>query len=220
MFISTLLIDLDDTIYPPSSGVWLEIGKRIEQYMQQRLGLPESQIHSHRVWFYNTYGTTLRGLKALYQIDEDDYLSFVHDVPLEDMLKPDPSLRTILLDLAYKKFIFTNADRNHADRVLRILNLSDCFDGIIDIKALDPYCKPLAGAYETALKIVDEVAERCVFIDDSTKNLAAAKQIGLKVVHVKPDKDDHHQNEYMRIASLLDLPFVLDRYETKDHSST
>ena len=32
-------LDLDDTLYPPSSGVWDAIGERIQIFMMDRLGL-------------------------------------------------------------------------------------------------------------------------------------------------------------------------------------
>jgi fumarylacetoacetase len=44
MSIDTLMIDLDDTLYPPSTGVWGLIGERIDLFMQERVGLPAERI--------------------------------------------------------------------------------------------------------------------------------------------------------------------------------
>ena len=35
---TTLFFDLDDTLYPPSTGVWDAIGDRIDLYIQTRVG--------------------------------------------------------------------------------------------------------------------------------------------------------------------------------------
>ncbi len=69
MTYSTLFFDLDDTLYPANSGLWLEIRSRMEQYMHERLGLPEDKIPELRQIYLEKYGTTLRGLQHEFQID-------------------------------------------------------------------------------------------------------------------------------------------------------
>jgi len=41
--VKTLLIDLDDTTYPTSVGVWPILTERVFQYMQQVVGIPENE---------------------------------------------------------------------------------------------------------------------------------------------------------------------------------
>ncbi|RPJ49158.1 MAG: pyrimidine 5'-nucleotidase, partial [Chloroflexi bacterium] len=60
---TTLLIDLDETVYPSSCGVWDAISDRMEQWMHERLGLPWEEIPTLRKELYHSYGTTLRGLQ-------------------------------------------------------------------------------------------------------------------------------------------------------------
>ncbi|RPH55945.1 MAG: pyrimidine 5'-nucleotidase, partial [Chloroflexi bacterium] len=150
MIISTLFFDLDDTLYPPSSGLWLQIRDRIGRYMLERVGIPADRVRILQRQYFEQYGTTLRGLEANHNIDVADFLAFVHDVPLRDYIQPDPQLRAVLQAIPAKKFIFTNADTKHAERVLRVLELEDCFDGCVDVVAISPYCKPMPQTFSIA----------------------------------------------------------------------
>ncbi|HMN61527.1 MAG TPA: pyrimidine 5'-nucleotidase, partial [Anaerolinea sp.] len=176
---TTLFFDLDDTLYPPSTGVWDAIGDRINLYMQTRVGVPENEVSELREHLYRTYGTTLRGLTLTRGIDPHDYLAFVHDLPLRQYLTPDPRVRPLLSRYSQRKVIFTNADQAHARRVLDVLELADCFDQIIDVLDVAPYCKPMPGAFEQALRLAGETdARSSVFIDDAPHNLKAAREAG------------------------------------------
>ncbi len=180
---STLFCDLDDTLYPASSGLWQAIKERMNLYMHEYLGIPWEEIPRLREMYFQQYGTTLRGLKAHYEIDEQDFLAFVHDLPLERYLKPDLELRRVLEALPQRKWILTNADAGHARRVLRFLQLEDCFEGIIDILQLSPYCKPQAEAFTIALRLAgEEQPQHCVLVDDLPRTVEAARRFGMFAV--------------------------------------
>ena len=209
MPIKTLFFDLDDTLYSPTNGVWDAILVRIELYMQERLNIPAADIPRLRKELFQQYGTTLRGLQILWHVDEHDFVDFVHDVPIDQLLQPDRELRELLLSYPQRKFIFTNADRNHAHRVLNRLDVADCFDGIVDILDVSPYCKPMPEAFATALRKagVSDPSE-CMFLDDGLNNLAGARALGFYTVRVgsrEPDPACH-----AAIAHLGELPEILD----------
>ena len=44
MRFTTIFFDLDDTLYPPSTGLWKTIKERMNIYMRERMGFPEDQI--------------------------------------------------------------------------------------------------------------------------------------------------------------------------------
>ncbi|KAF7823740.1 haloacid dehalogenase-like hydrolase [Senna tora] len=133
-----LLFDLDDTLYPLSSGLSAHVTENIQEYMLQKLAIEETKVSELNVSLYKTYGTTLAGLRAIgYEFDYDDFHSFVHGKLPYDMLKPDPVLRGILLSLPVRKIVFTNSDKAHADRVLHRLGLEDCFERIISFETLN-----------------------------------------------------------------------------------
>ncbi|NOY98498.1 MAG: pyrimidine 5'-nucleotidase [Chloroflexi bacterium] len=179
MNFTTIFFDLDDTLYPASSGLWAAIRGRIDLYMHERLGISWDDIPNLRRQYFETYGTTLRGIQINFDVDEADYLAFVHDLPLAAYLKPDPELRAVLEQLPARKFIFTNADAAHARRVLDILQVADCFDDILDVHAVAPYTKPQPEAFRRALEIAGESSpHRCVMIDDLPRTTRAARELG------------------------------------------
>ena len=188
MHFKSLYFDLDDTLYPASSGLWAAIRERMNAYMQRLMDLPIPEIVSLRQSYLEKYGTTLRGLQAHYIVNADEYLAFVHDLPLEQFIHPDPSLRTLLLSLPQRRWIFTNSDNNHANRVLNILGITDCFDGIIDIRAIEFACKPDKIAYQRALAITgDDDPAQCVIFDDALRNLSPARELGFYTILVGKD---------------------------------
>jgi putative hydrolase of the HAD superfamily len=214
MNFSTLFIDLDDTIYPKDSGVWQAIRQRIDLFVVEKFHLNTEQAMKLRQDLFLRYGTTMRGLQAEYHIDEDEYLAFVHHVPLVQFLKPAPELCAMLRRYPQQKVILTNADTAHARRVLSVLGLADCFESIIDIKAMAPYCKPMPEAFKIALDRAGEPdASRCVLVDDAGHNLQAAHQLGFFTVQVGGNglHEVHRSHEFpdAAIQRLADLPDVL-----------
>ncbi|GMY14502.1 suppressor of disruption of TFIIS-like [Fagus crenata] len=150
-----LLFDLDDTLYPLSSGLATSCRNNIEDYMVEKLGIDKSKILDLGNLLYKNYGTTMAGLRAIgYDFDYDEYHGFVHGrLPYEN-LKPDPVLRSLLLSLPYQKVIFTNADKVHAAKVLNKLGLEDCFEGIICFETLNPTHKSTVSDDEDDIEFV------------------------------------------------------------------
>jgi putative hydrolase of the HAD superfamily len=203
--ISTLLIDLDDTVYPPTVEVWPLVMKRMFLYMRDFLGIPEDEIPAMRDRLFNRYGTTLRGLQIERGIDAKAYLDYVHDVDLSALLSPDPALRSALDRIALPKLIFTNACESHARNVLRLMDLESCFDGIIDVVAVQPYCKPEPEAYHIALELAGSPDPREVLmVDDRLENVAAASSLGMHTVLVSLLPQDGFRT-IPRLALLPDL---------------
>ena len=208
MSLNTVFLDLDDTLYSPSTGIWPAIGVRIDLYMIERLHLPAEKVPALRRKLFTQYGTTLRGLVVTMNVDQVDYLDFVHDVPVDQMLGPDARLRQILSALPQRKIILTNADRKHAGRVLGALKVADCIDQIIDILDITPYCKPQSDAFACALRMAGEPDPgQCVLVDDGLANLASARRLGFHTVRVgnaEPSPDYE-----AGITSIHDLPAAL-----------
>jgi pyrimidine 5'-nucleotidase len=180
MRFDTIFFDLDDTLYPSSAGLWPAIKDRMNCYMRERLDIPEHQIPVLRERFFQEYGTTLRGLQAHYAIDTRDYLAYVHDLPLDRYLVPNPIQRNVITSLPTRNLVFTNSDESHARRVLKQLQLGDLFAGIVDIHSIAPYCKPMPESFEIAARIAGNARPgRCVMIDDLPHTTRAARQYGM-----------------------------------------
>lgn len=186
MIFQALFIDLDDTLYPASSGLWDMIRQRIDLYMHEKMGLPADQVPAIRRKLFAEHGTTMRGLQKQFSIDVPGYLQFVHDVPVEERVKPNSKLKAFLESLPFPKYIFTNADVNHSRRVLKALQLEQEIQGIIDIVAMEPFCKPQLGAFQAALRLVGQPdPHNCILIDDTSANLEVARSLGFYTLQVK-----------------------------------
>jgi pyrimidine 5'-nucleotidase len=206
MSFSTLFFDLDDTLYASSSGLWGVIRERMSQYMEEVLGLPRDEVPALRRSYFETYGTTLRGLQIHHHVDADEYLEYVHDLPLDRYIQPNPALRAMLDSLPQKRWIFTNADADHARRVMAVLGVQDCFDGIIDIRSMEFFCKPEPEAYLRALALAGNPApQQCVLLDDSAVNLEGARRIGFTTLWICQNGSLHPAAHYTA-SNLLELP--------------
>jgi putative hydrolase of the HAD superfamily len=207
---TTIFFDLDETLYPASSGVWPLIKERMNLYMHDQLGIEWDDIPTLREKLFREYGTTLRGLQANFSVNSEEYLAFVHDISMQDHLQADEPLRQMLEVLPQRKFIFTNADASHAKRVLVALGIEACFDSIVDIKAIDPYCKPMKEAFKKALELAGEtVPQNCILVDDLAVNTRAAREYGLFSILFGQQGD--HPDSDATMNQLLDLPGLLKR---------
>lgn len=198
-----LLCDVDNTLYPTGNGLWEAIGHRINLYMIERLGYHPDEVTHRRTSYLNAFGTTLNALRHYYGIEPSDFLAFVHDLPLQDYLRPSPELDGMLRRLPLRKVIFTNADAQHAERVMAHLGISHHFERIIDILALEYQNKPDAIAYRKALEFLSARPEECLFVDDSLSNLLPAHAMGMITVLVG-DGGEKQGADY-QIASITDL---------------
>jgi putative hydrolase of the HAD superfamily len=202
-----LFLDLDDTLYPSSAGLWEAIGDRILRFMVDVVGVPEDRAPTLRDEYFRAYGTTLTGLRIHQAIDPLEYLHYVHDLPLERYLSPDPASRAILAATPLRRVVFTNSDRRHAGRVLARLGMADVIDQIIDIIDLDWVPKPDEAAYTKAMALAGEPDPRaCLLLDDLVRNLLPAERLGMTGVLV--GRKDLTADTRIRIDSVRELPAV------------
>jgi len=210
MRISTIFFDLDDTLYPSSVGLWMAIKARMNDYMREHLEIPREEIPALREKYFLQYGTTLRGLQAHHNVDTVEYLAYVHDLPLEDYLAPNPIQHSIIASLPTRNLIFTNADVLHAQRVLTVLGLNDLFSTIVDVNAVAPYCKPMPESFVIAMKAAGETdTSRCVMIDDLARTTRAALERGMTSILYGDGFADGDANA--KFTDWEELPGILER---------
>jgi putative hydrolase of the HAD superfamily len=201
------VFDLDNTLYPPSSGLWAAIGQRIGLFMVERLGMRPEEVTERRRAYLNAFGTTLTGLMHDYDIDPGEFLRFAHDLPLEKYLCYDAALDEMLERLPLRKVIFTNADAAHASRVLSHLGISGHFDRIVDILTLGLINKPDRRAYDKLLRLISARPQECLFVEDSVSNLHPARELGMLTVLVSEDADA--AGAHLVIKNVKDLDGIL-----------
>lgn len=212
-----ILFDLDNTLYPRSCGLFDHIDCLINRYMEEEVKIPAGEVDARRRAYLETHGTTLNGLIQYHQVDPYDYLKFVHNVPLDDYLRPDPDLRKMLSELPQKKYIFSNASNEHCQKVLDFLSLQDCFTAIYDINYFNFRPKPEIKIYQELLDDIGARPEVGVMIDDMEVNLKPAAELGMATILFDPAADGplSISSTACRLSSLNDLPQLLDRFRTR-----
>jgi len=183
--VDTWLFDLDNTLYPASSGFMGEIETRMTTYVERVTGLPRDEAYKLQKKYLADYGLTLGGLVAHHGVDPAHFHTIFHDLPLE-ILTHDAALLAALERLPGRRLIFTNADDFHARRVLDHLALSHLFSEIFHIGSADyvPKPDPANMARISADHLIDPA--KTVFFEDSERNLAPAAAIGMTTVLVGP----------------------------------
>ncbi|XP_062212133.1 uncharacterized protein LOC133913098 [Phragmites australis] len=199
-----LLIDLDDTLYPGNTGIGLPLKRNIDEFLVAKLGVTAERAAAMRVELFRTHGSTLAGLIALgYDVHPDEYHSYVHGKLPYDRITADPQLARLLQSIPQRKVLFTNSDRAHMKRALERLGVDEsCFDAVVCFETMNPHLfgeateqgadgdhpvvilKPSVDAIVAGLRIAGSNPRRTLFLDDSERNIAAGKALGLRTALV------------------------------------
>ena len=184
MPISAILFDLDNTLYPVSSGLMQGVDTRITAYVQQLLGLEAEAALVLRRQYFLDYGTTLRGLQHHHAVDVEDYLGYVHDLALESFIASDAELDHLLGQVGATKAIFTNAPAEYARRVLGVLGIERHFEQVFDIRFFAFQPKPEPAGYLRALDVLGVDGSQVILVEDTPQNLPPARALGMTTILV------------------------------------
>jgi putative hydrolase of the HAD superfamily len=179
------VFDLDNTLYPAETDLFAQIDVRIRAYLARVLGITEADASVVQKDYYRRFGTTLRGLMDLNEVDPDDFLAYVHDID-HSVVTADPRLGAALGRLPGAKFVFTNGSTRHAEKTLDALGIADRFDGIFDIVAADLIPKPRPESYATFFAATGAKASRSAMFEDLARNLAVPHALGMRTVLIVP----------------------------------
>jgi putative hydrolase of the HAD superfamily len=182
---SYAVFDLDETLYSTETGLMQAIRWRILTYLQQHLNLSEEESLALQMSYHRRFGTTLQGLQAEHQeIEPNDFLAYVHNVPLSLYLRPDAELKAGLAALPLHRVVFTNSNIEHAERVLQALDIRDVFEDVIDIRRMGFRNKPYPEAYRTLLEAIKTPPEQCIMVEDALRNLVPARELGMTTIYI------------------------------------
>jgi putative hydrolase of the HAD superfamily len=212
--ITYLLFDLDETLYPSSSGMVGEISRRMTTYVSRYLKLDEDRAARLRRELSQKHGTTLTGLMTEHSFsDPEAYLKFAHPTDVGRYLHKDPELASALSSIALPKSILTNAPREHALRILEYLEISHLFERIFDIRTNDFRGKPAKEVYHHVLTELDRKASEVLFIDNRIDYLLSFQEIGGKILWVaEADPKLSPPEGLARIAHIKELPEFLRNF--------
>ncbi|MCX7786364.1 MAG: HAD-IA family hydrolase [Spirochaetes bacterium] len=207
--IRAILFDLDNTLYPASSGLDREIDRRMTVFVARYLGISEKEAHVLRKTDARVYGTTLQWLREMYGFhDIEAYMTEVHPTNVSSFLSYNPKLEEMLSSLPYPKVILTNSPLEHADRVLECLKIRSYFDAVLDIRFNQFRGKPYPEAYYRAVHLLGTQVEEVLFVDDLLPYLTAFKALGGHPLLID-EEGNHTDIGIPAIPTVIDLPLYL-----------
>lgn len=177
------IFDLDNCLYPASTGLFALIDERMGAYIQRLLGVEADEARRIQKHHFHTYGTTLAGLMKEHGVDPHDFLDDVHTIAL-DRVGANPRLARGLGRLPGRKFVFTNGDAPYARRVLDRIGIGEAFEHLHDIHAAELRPKPDRHGYELLCARMGIDPARACMVEDMAQNLRPAKALGMTTVWV------------------------------------
>tara|TARA_Y100000768_G_C23963373_1_gene676595 strand:- start:1160 stop:1843 length:684 start_codon:yes stop_codon:yes gene_type:complete len=202
--ISNWVFDLDNTLYKAECGLFDKVHILMGRYIEEKLNLSSGEAQALRSKYYHQYGTTLRGLMIEHQINPDEYLEYVHQINY-DVVIPDENLTNTIKDLKGKKYIFTNANYGHVEKVLEKLKMEDIFDGCFDISESDYLPKPHKEIYDSFQEKFNLDNSSTAMFEDLHINLKQPSAMGWETVWVTNNleynlnKDVNQQEDIQKI---------------------
>lgn len=181
-----MIFDIDYCLYQNS-----EMHKVEKDFVTRRLKTLRIDYNS-KSW--KSYVVSLGSSKhALYR-----QFGFLHEKisreydfqSVEDFLSPQPDLKKLLKSIKCKKFCFTNGYKIKAEKILKRLDILDCFIAVFcaDSKDYEFILKPSDKAYEFVEQFLDISGTnkpKIIFFDDSKSNCTEALKFNWTPIHVQ-----------------------------------
>jgi putative hydrolase of the HAD superfamily len=187
------IFDLDNCLYPASTGLFSLIDERMGAYIQRLLDCDPVEAKRVQKAHFHEHGTTLAGLMREQGVDPHHFLDDVHAIPL-DRVTADERLGSALSRLPGRKFVFTNGDAPYARRVLQAIGIDTHFDELHDIHASDLRPKPDPYGYRLLCERFAIDPAQALLADDMVQNLAPAKPLGMTTVWVDNGSERGNHN--------------------------
>ncbi|MCO5100883.1 MAG: pyrimidine 5'-nucleotidase [Burkholderiaceae bacterium] len=183
------LLDLDNTLHDASSEVFPRIHRAMVEFLALELALSHEQADALRFGYWKRYGATLLGMVRHHDIDAHRFLRETHAFPdLERIVRRDRRLEHALRRLPGRRVVLTNAPLDYATRVVRALGIAGCIESIVSIESMrfagrfQP--KPSRAMLRRVAARLGVAPSRCILVEDTPANLAAARAIGMQTILV------------------------------------
>lgn len=206
------IFDLDNTLHDARPQIFPSMHAQMNDYLMRHFGLDHEGANEMRRFFWERYGTTLRGLVRHYGHDPKQFLRETHRfADLAGMVVRDNALRHALARLAGKKLVFSNAPLHYVEAVVQALGVTRYFDAVYAIESTRYRPKPALQGFQVLLRAHDLDAHRCALVDDSLENLRAAKRLGMSTVWVSGEARRATFVD-LRVTSVTQLPGLVFRH--------
>ena len=203
--ITTILFDVDDTLYDVGTGFTAHRNTEgATSFMVAKLGFPTvPQAKAVRDEYFSRYHSTAKGLtvaeeegklpppppgwpEGKKQFDPKDLSQWwATNLKFELLQGPYPHVEEMLSSCPLNLIAFSNGPRTYVLRALREMGLNQVFppEKVFAVDDVLPHCKPEKGAFTKVLEAVgDPHPSECIMVEDSMKNIRVAKELGMYTV--------------------------------------
>ncbi|MDC8772001.1 pyrimidine 5'-nucleotidase [Roseateles albus] len=179
--------DLDNTLHNASAHVFRALNLAMTDYIETHVGVPRDEANRLRALYWHRYGATLLGLVRHHGVQPAHFLHHTHQLPgVDALLHGHAHDLAALKRLPGRKFLLTNAPLAYAERVLAVLGISHCFEGVIAFEQMRMFGqlrpKPDARIFRHLLAGLQLRAGGCVLVEDTLVHQKAARRVGMRTV--------------------------------------
>lgn len=216
--LTTLIFDVDDTLYDVGTGFTAHRNTEgAQSFMVECLNFPDLETAKKlRDEYFLKYHSTAKALQVA-ELDgryppmamrkrkspdcvDDGSGNIFHPQDLAewwatnlnfDLLGgKDKALIAMLEECPLKLVAFSNGPRKYVKRVLVELGVAHLFpeDRLFAVDDVLPYCKPEKEAFDKVLAEISAKPSECVMVEDSMKNIRGAKALGMKTILIAGKK--------------------------------
>lgn len=177
------IFDLDNTLYPAASNLFDQVDWNMTDYVAALLNVDKTEARRLQKDYFRSFGTTMKGLMAVHDVDPHEFMAYVHDIDLSP-ISADSVLNDAIASLPGRKVIFTNGSTPHADNITKHLGIDHLFDGCFDIVDAGFEPKPNMETYMSFCARYDIDPTSAVMVEDMAKNLVPAAALGMTTVWI------------------------------------
>ncbi len=189
------LFDLDNVLHDALAQIMPQISRDMNRYLVEHFALSPEAASEMRQRMWHRYGATLTGLQREHPgFDSARFLALTHDFPdlavwVRQHNPRRQQIARVLRQMSPRPVVVTNAPREYALRLIRLLGLHPYVRRVIAIEDM-----VFTGRWmpKPSRQMLAKVAARlrvhpqhCVHIEDTFANLKPAKMLRMRTVYVR-----------------------------------
>lgn len=216
--IQTFIFDLDGTLYPKNSDLYLIMSSLITKWFKTYLKVSNDDFIEFYENMKQNYPNPLEAIQVFGLSTASYYQEVFKGINPKHYLLEDVDVKYTLSRLLGKKFLVTLSSRGHAEKVLQALSVNQYFSEIYN-PGVNWHTYHKIDVYEKIRKECKLSAnEICVIGDDYAVDIETAKNAGYSCVLVSKNK---HMTvpTISTIRQLLSLNNISNTLERKEDSS-
>jgi len=193
---TTIISDLDGTLYPKSNGLTRQIDNLADSFLSSATGMSKNQL----IRLEEIYPNILDALKVL-QIPKKTYYTNVHNKLDYSVLKPNTEMNNLLASMKLNLFVVSLSPAEHIKRVLSLLQLENLVTGAFSIS--QEISSNKGNCYKNILQKYNLSEDTvCVVGDNYLLDIEPAKRLNLSTALISSTR-------YEGTDSFADFPDFL-----------